>query len=45
MDANIFVKFGKGNWLELEKGYVDMVVGRIKPAKQAFVDIRRDYGI
>lgn len=30
---------------ELEKGYADMVAGRTKPARQAFADIRRDYGV
>ena len=30
---------------ELEKGYADMVEGRTKPARQAFADIRKDYGI
>ena len=30
---------------ELEKGYADMTAGRIKPARQAFADIRKDYGI
>ena len=30
---------------ELEKGYADMTVGRTKPVKQAFTDIRKDYGI
>lgn len=30
---------------ELEKGYADMIAGRTKPAKQAFADIRKDYGI
>ena len=30
---------------ELEKGYADMVAGRTKPARQAFSDIRKDYGI
>lgn len=30
---------------ELEKGYVDMKVGKTKPTKQVFADIRRDYGI
>ena len=30
---------------ELEKGYVDMVAGRTKSARQAFADIRKDYGI
>ena len=31
--------------VELEKGYADMVAGRTKPARQAFDDIRKDYGI
>lgn len=30
---------------ELEKGYEDMAAEKIKPAKQTFADIRRDYGI
>ena len=30
---------------ELEKGYVDMQAGRIKNAKKAFADIRKDYGL
>jgi addiction module RelB/DinJ family antitoxin len=30
---------------ELEKGYADIVAGRTKPAKQAFDDIRKDYGL
>lgn len=30
---------------ELEKGYADMISGRTKPARQAFADIRKDYGI
>ena len=30
---------------ELEKGYTDMAAGRTKPAKQAFADIRKDYGL
>ena len=30
---------------ELKKGYADMVAGRTKPARQAFADIRKDYGI
>lgn len=30
---------------ELEKGYADMEAGRMKPARQAFADIRKDYGI
>ena len=29
---------------ELEKGYADMAAGRIKSARQAFADIRKDYG-
>jgi addiction module RelB/DinJ family antitoxin len=29
---------------ELEKGYADMVAGKTKPAKQAFTDIRKDFG-
>lgn len=29
----------------LEKGYADMVAGRTKPARQAFADIRKDYGL
>lgn len=28
---------------ELEKGYADMKAGRVKDARQAFADIRRDY--
>ena len=31
--------------VELEKGYADMLAGRTKPARQAFADIRRDYGL
>lgn len=31
--------------VELEKGYADMKAGRIKPAKKAFTDIRRDYNL
>ena len=31
--------------VELEKGYADMIAGRTKPARQAFADIRKDYGI
>ncbi len=31
--------------LELEKGYADMKVGRIKPASKAFADIRKDYNL
>ena len=30
---------------ELEKGYADMVAGRIKPAKDVFDSIRKDYGL
>ena len=30
---------------ELEKGYADMASGKTKPARQAFEDIRKDYGI
>ena len=30
---------------ELEKGYADMLTGRVRPADQVFADIRRDYGI
>ena len=30
---------------ELEKGYADMVAGRTKPVRQAFADIRKDYGL
>jgi DNA-damage-inducible protein J len=30
---------------ELEKGYADMLTGRTKPARQAFADVRKDYGI
>ena len=30
---------------ELEKGYADMTAGRTKPARQAFADIRKEYGI
>ncbi len=30
---------------ELEKGYADMLNGKTKPAKQAFSDIRKDYGV
>lgn len=27
----------------LEKGFADMEAGRVKPAKEAFADIRKDY--
>ena len=30
---------------ELEKGYAYMAAGRAKPARQAFADIHKDYGI
>jgi addiction module RelB/DinJ family antitoxin len=30
---------------ELEKGYADMVAGKTQPARQAFANIRKDYGI
>ena len=30
---------------ELEKGYVDMVAGKTKPAKQVFSSIRKDYDL
>ena len=30
---------------ELEKGYADMAAGRTKSAKEAFADIRNDYGL
>ena len=30
---------------ELEKGYADVKAGRIKDAKTAFADIRKDYGL
>lgn len=30
---------------ELQKGYDDLAAGRTKPARQAFADIRRDYGL
>ena len=30
---------------ELELGYADMAASRTKPARQAFADIRKDYGI
>lgn len=31
--------------VELEKGFADMEAGRTKSARQAFADIRKDYGI
>ena len=30
---------------ELEKGYANMLEGRVKSADKVFADIRRDYGI
>lgn len=30
---------------ELEKGYADMRAGRTKPAREAFADIRKGYGL
>lgn len=30
---------------ELEKGYADMKAGRVKDARQAFADIRKDYSL
>lgn len=30
---------------ELERGYRDMLDGSTKPARKAFADIRKDYGI
>ena len=30
---------------ELENGYIDMKAGRTKDARQAFADIRKDYGL
>lgn len=30
---------------ELEKGYKDILEGKVKPAKQVFADIRRDYNL
>lgn len=30
---------------ELEKGYVDMKAGRVRPAQEVFADIRKDYGL
>lgn len=30
---------------ELEKGYADVAAGKTKPVRQAFADIRKDYGI
>ena len=30
---------------ELEKGYQDMMRGKVKPAREAFADIRKDYNL
>ena len=30
---------------ELEKGYEDIAVGRMRPAREVFADLRRDYGL
>ena len=30
---------------ELEKGYADVKAGRVRPAKEAFADIRKEYKI
>ena len=30
---------------ELEKGYADLAAGRTKPAKQAFEELRQEYGL
>ncbi len=30
---------------ELEKGYEDMLAGKVKSARQTFADIRKDYGL
>lgn len=32
-------------YAEIEKGYADMLEGKTKPARQAFADIRKDYGL
>ena len=32
-------------YVELEKGYKDMLDGRTKPARKVFSDIRKDYGV
>lgn len=31
--------------VELEKGYVDIAAGRMRPAREVFADLRRDYGL
>ena len=30
---------------ELEKGYEDIATGRMRPAREVFADLRRDYGL
>lgn len=30
---------------ELEKGYADITAGRMRPAREVFADLRRDYGL
>ena len=30
---------------ELEKGYVDIAAGRMRPAREVFAVLRRDYGL
>ena len=30
---------------ELEKGYEDIAAGRMRPAREFFADLRRDYGL
>ena len=30
---------------ELEKGYVDIAAGQMRPAREVFADLRRDYGL
>ena len=30
---------------ELEKGYMDILEGNVKPARQAFADVRRDFNL
>ncbi len=30
---------------ELEKGYADIATGRMRPAREVFADLRRDYGL
>ena len=30
---------------ELEKGYADIAAGRMRPAREVFADLRREYGL